>query len=659
MAGQRLRYAAAVTAMLFSALALFVPPMISGQTINYVIKGLPMSVPGPVTHFIEQLGGRGYLAHNLWLCALGILVFATMGGVLGFLKDRWTALASESITLRLRDSLYDHLQRLPCSYHDKAPAGDLVQRCTSDVETIKGFLGLQAVEITRVGMMLLCMVPFMLALSGRLTVVAMSLMPVVMLFSLIFFKRVRRAFRVADEAEGQMTAVLQENLTGIRVVRAFARQDFECGKFATKNDATRDAWLKLLRLMAWYWSSSDLLCHLQNVLLLVCGAYWIMNGTVAVGTLFTFIVYENMLLWPLRGMGRTLTELGKATVSLERLQEILEHPLEEHNGASVSPASEVCVAGVSPASWPAKPLQDEIHATAANDENNRGQDGLETRGRDARATSRCPRLLGEISVRDLSFSFDGQAKVLDGISFDVQPGQTLAILGASGSGKSVLVHLLLRFYDYTEGSIKLDGHELRDLDRAMVRSQVSVVLQEPFLYSKTLRDNIRLGHSVASQSQLEDAAQAACVHDSIMQFEQHYETLVGERGVTLSGGQRQRVALARAIVRNPDLLILDDSLSAVDTRTEAMILSALRQRHGRRTTILISHRLSALRQADQIMVLEHGHVAQRGTHEQLLRQEGLYARLWRIQSSLEEDLTQEMGAPVHVESEEEAISNDQ
>ena len=511
-----------------------------------------------------------------------------------------------------------------------------MQRCTSDVETIKGFLGMQAVEITRVGLMLMAMVPFMLALSERLTVVAMSLMPVVLLFSLIFFKRVRRAFRVADEAEGQMTAVLQENLTGIRVVRAFARQDFECGKFAAKNDATRDAWLKLLRLMAWYWSSSDLLCHLQNVLLLVCGAYWIMNGTVAVGTLFTFIVYENMLLWPLRGMGRTLTELGKATVSLERVQEILEHPLEEHNGASVSPVSEA-----------AKPIQTEVHASAALDTNNRGQDGHKTRGQDAHV----PRLLGEISVRDLSFSFDGQAKVLDGISFDLQPGQTLAILGASGSGKSVLVHLLLRFYDYTEGSIKLDGHELRDLDRAMVRSQVSVVLQEPFLYSKTLRDNIRLGHSVASQSQLEDAAQAACVHDSIMQFEQHYETLVGERGVTLSGGQRQRVALARAIVRNPDLLILDDSLSAVDTRTEAMILSALRQRHGRRTTILISHRLSALRQADQIMVLEHGRVAQRGTHEQLLRQEGLYARLWRIQSSLEEDLTQEMGAPVHVEAE--------
>ncbi|MCL2700741.1 MAG: ABC transporter ATP-binding protein/permease [Phycisphaerae bacterium] len=629
MTDQKWRYLAAVVAMAAASLAMLVPPWIIGQTIDYALKNEPLIAPAWLVGAVESLGGRGWLGGHLWVCVIAIAGFAVLAGAASFLKDRWAALACETIARRLRNRLYDHLQRLPCAFHDNRPTGDLVQRCTSDVETVKGFVGGQTIEVARMGIILLTMLPFMMALDGRLTLVAMSLMPIVLVASTFFFGKIRRTFRKADEAEGAMTAVLQENLTGIRVVRAFARQAYERDKFAVKNAAQRDEYLRLRNLMAWYWSGTDLLCHLQNVLILLVGGYWVMGGSLTVGVLFTFIAYGNMIIWPLRGLGRLLTNLGKATVSLERLEEILEEQPEttdaSERDAGVSSALAMPCDGLSEDTKPVSPsFNGQAYGT-----HNAGETPASRL--DTRAT-------GAIAVRNLTFSFDGQANVLEDVSFDVAPGQTLAILGPSGSGKSVLLHLLLRFYDYQHGSIHVDGQELRDLDRQAVRKQFAVVLQEPFLYSKTLRDNIRLGHNVAVQDQIESAAHAACVHESIMAFDEKYDTLVGERGVTLSGGQRQRVALARAMVRDGTILLLDDCLSAVDTRTETRILSALRTRHAHRTTLVTSHRLSALRQADRILVLDRGKVAQQGTHDELLTQEGLYASLWRIQNSLEDDL---------------------
>jgi ATP-binding cassette subfamily B protein len=410
--------------------------------------------------------------------------------------------------------------------------------------------------------------------------------------------------------------VLQENLTGIRVVRAFARQDFECGKFAVANAHYRDTTIRLINLMAWYWSASDYTCHLQNALVLVLGGMWVMQGQADVGTLFAFVAYEGMLLWPIRQMGRLLTELGKTMISLGRLKEILSHPAED--------------------GLPAIETQS-VQAQRAAD--------AKIAGAQVAGAAAAPGLQGAISFRDLGFSYDGKQQVLHGVTFDALAGQTVAILGPSGSGKSTLMHLLLRLYEYEHGSIAIDGRELRSLDRSFVRSQMGVVLQEPFLYSKSLRDNIRLG-GPPSDDRVVEAASAAAIHESIMAFEKGYDTIVGERGVTLSGGQRQRVALARAILKKPAILILDDALSAVDTRTESTILSALRNRRGRLTTLVIAHRLSTLMQADRIIVLDHGKVVQSGTHEALLAQEGLYRRLWRIQSTLEEDLREEFQAPV-------------
>jgi ATP-binding cassette subfamily B protein len=409
----------------------------------------------------------------------------------------------------------------------------------------------------------------------------------IILFGYLYVGRVKHLFKEVAEAEGQVTRVVQENLTGLRVVRAFARQDFEISKFAEPNQLYRDRSLRLLRLMAWYWSISDLVVLIQQALVLFSGAYFIATGSLTVGTLFAFLMFLNMLLWPVRQMGRTLTELGKSVVALTRMGEILSEPEE---------------------SAPEAP-----------------------------ATPPCP-VKGKIEVTDLVFGYGEDETELKGLSFRVEPGQTLAIVGPSGSGKSTIMSLLLRLYDYQSGSIRFDGHELTDLDRQWVRAQFSVVMQEPFLYSKTIGENIRLSRDGAVDDDVAEAARLANIHDTISSFGAGYSTLVGERGVTLSGGQRQRVALARALLQDTPVLLLDDALSAVDAETEATILEALRSRHGRRTTLVIAHRLSTLAHADKIIVLEGGRISEEGTHAQLVQKEGLYRRLWTIQTALENEL---------------------
>jgi len=530
-----------------------------------------------------------------------VIAVTALGGAFTYLKGQWAALASESIARQLRNRLYNHLQHVSIAYHDKAQTGDLVQRCTSDVDTVRLFYQSQLVELARCFILAVLALIIFISIDWKMTPVAMAMLPVVVAFALIFFKRVQTSFKAMDEAEGAMTAVLQENLTGIRVVRAFSRQEFEIDKFEKRNRKHRDLNYHLFWIMAYYWACSDFLCLAQTALVLMVGGWRVAHGAMSVGTLVAFITLVSMLIWPVRQMGRILSELGKAMVALGRIQEILAEPEE-----------------FSPQKSPNHVLP--------------------------------PRARGEITIRDLSFSH-GAKQILHGINLHVRAGETVAFLGPSGSGKTTLVNLLLRFYDYEQGSITLDGVELKDLDRKYSRSQFGVVMQEPFLYSKTLRDNIKLARHSAADTEAIEAATMAAIHESIESFDKKYDTLVGERGVTLSGGQRQRVALARALLKEAPILILDDALSAVDTRTETMILDALKRRRGKETTLVIAHRLSTLMHADKIVVLDHGKIAQMGTHEELLVQDGLYKKLWQIQGVLEEDLTREMeaGAALTVE----------
>jgi ATP-binding cassette subfamily B protein len=651
MRGQRLRYGAAIAALLLATVFNYLVPLVGAVTIDYAVarKLVAADLGRPLRALLAVLGGPEHLRSHLWLAPVAMVVLTALGGVFAYLKGRHAAIASDDIARRLKNDLYDHLNHLPAAYHDQADTGDLVQRCTSDVETLRLFLAVQVMELANAALLVAVALPLMLALSPRMTAVSFALIGPLVLYGYVYFGQVKHIFKGVDEAESALTAVIQENLTGIRVVRAFARQDYERRKFAGPNATYRDRNLRLLRLMAWYWSLSDLAALSQLGLTLLVGAHWITTGDLSVGVLFAFLAYLGTMLWPVRQMGRILTEVGKTAVALKRLREILDQPRE----ADIAPATVEhgrpgtmnlnSTVEAESACW-RSPLQGAEASTTEFRMNERVVPAPAPCG------SARPPLTGAIAVRDLHFAHATAPAAagrgaLNGLSFDVAAGETLAILGPSGSGKSTLIHLLLRLYDYSAGSIRVDGVELSHLPRQWVRRQIGAVMQEPFLFSKTLRENIRLGRGDAPEQEVAEAARAACIHDTIVGFEEGYDTLIGERGITLSGGQRQRVAIARAILKNPAILILDDALSAVDSETEALIIDALKARRGRATTLVIAHRLSTLAHADRVIVLDHGRIIQSGTPAELSRADGLYRRLWQIQTSLAAEFSRGPDAP--------------
>jgi len=588
MKGSRLLYLGSVICIGLSIVISLVSPLVFSFALDSLIGGKEAALPLWIMSLIDRIGGMEVLRSNLWICGLVLLLINILNGLFQFFKGKWSAQASESIARSIRDRLYDHLQNLPYDYHVKAETGDLIQRCTSDVETIRRFLAVQFVEIGRAVFTLAASLVIMFSLSVRMTVVSMAVVPLVFIFAVVFFVRVKKAFQLSDESEGRLSTVLQENLTGVRVVRAFGRQAYETEKFEKVNSEYRDLTYRLIRLMAVYWSVSDGITILQIGAIVVLGTYWASLGLITLGTLTVFITYEGMLLWPVRQMGRILTDMGKTVVALGRIEEILNAPLETQD--------EDCI----------KPPIDR-----------------------------------DIEFKDVYFEYEPGKPVLNGLSFRIEKGRTVAILGPTGSGKSSLVHLLQRLYDYNGGSITIGGVELRKIDKKWLRSRVGIVLQEPFLFSRTIRENIGMAKQDVKDSEIFEASRIASVHDVIREFENGYDTAVGEKGVTLSGGQKQRVAIARTLVRDSDILIFDDSLSAVDTETDAAIRRELKKRSRDITTFIISHRITTLSEADIILVLEEGRLVQSGTHEQLMREEGLYKRIWSIQNELEQEFRQE------------------
>lgn len=570
----------------------FLTPLLLSEIVDSILGSEPFTMPDFLMNPINDLGGRDFLRQNLWIPALALILMNVVNGVFTFIKGRSSAIASENIARKLRNDLYRHLQHLPFAYHVKAQAGELIQRCTSDVDTIRRFLAVQVMEVVNTVLMVVIAMGILLPRSVPITLYSLILVPPLFCFATWFFKMVHKSFEVADEADGVLNAVLQENLSGVRVVRAFGQQEREVEKFDRVNNDLRKKNLRLNELLAIYWGGGDAISMTQTLLTLVVCIIYACNGWITVGTLIVFTSTLGMLLFPIRQLGRTLSDAGKAMVSMKRVQAIL-------------------------------------HEEAEPDEPNALK----------------PDLHGDIVFDHVSFAYpDDNVPVLRDVSFTIPAGKTAAVLGGTGSGKSTMMYLLQRLYAPTSGKITIGGVDIQQIDRKYLRAHVGLILQEPFLYSKSIRENVGITAPEQEAERIEHAADIASASGFIAKADKGWETVVGERGVTLSGGQKQRIAIARTLLKDNNILIFDDSLSAVDTETDAQIRAALRHEQKDVTTLIISHRVTTLSQADLILVLENGQISQQGTHAELCSQPGLYQRINSIQNALEEELTQAKAA---------------
>lgn len=570
----------------------FLTPLLLSEIVDSILGSEPFTMPDFLMNPINALGGRDFLRQNLWIPALALILMNVVNGVFTFIKGRSSAIASENIARKLRNDLYRHLQHLPFAYHVKAQAGELIQRCTSDVDTIRRFLAVQVMEVVNTVLMVVIAMSILLPRSVPITLYSLILVPPLFCFATWFFKMVHKSFEVADEADGVLNAVLQENLSGVRVVRAFGQQEREVEKFDRVNNDLRKKNLRLNELLAIYWGGGDAISMTQTLLTLVVCIIYACNGWITVGTLIVFTSTLGMLLFPIRQLGRTLSDAGKAMVSMKRVQAILHEEAEPDDPNAMKP---------------------DLH--------------------------------GDIVFDHVSFAYpDDNVPVLRDVSFTIPAGKTAAVLGGTGSGKSTMMYLLQRLYTPTSGKITIGGVDIQQIDRKYLRAHVGLILQEPFLYSKSIRENVGITAPEQEAERIEHAADIASASGFIAKADKGWETVVGERGVTLSGGQKQRIAIARTLLKDNNILIFDDSLSAVDTETDAQIRAALRHEQKDVTTLIISHRVTTLSQADLILVLENGQITQQGTHAELCSQPGLYQRINSIQNALEEELTQAKAA---------------
>ncbi len=585
-------FIAAIALAYLNTICNAVIPQIIRITVDGVLDMKELRLPALIQSLLplEQL--RADPLRALWLAAGGVALAAAVRGVCIYGMRVNLAKGSEGFVKKIRDDLYGHILRLSFDWHTSHATGDVIQRCTSDVEVIRTFVCNQLMEVLRTVFVVVLYVGIMLSMNWRLALVSIAFIPISLLASWVFYGKISSRFLEADQAEGALTTCAQENLTGVRVVRAFGRERYELDRFGEKNNHFSQLWVRLGKLLSIYWASGALITCAQVMAVIVAGTVECVNGGLSLGDFLAFVTYNSALAWPVRSLGRVLSDMSKAGVSMDRVGYILR----------------------------AQEEQDDP---------------------DAQSTS----LSGDIVFDHVTFGYESQ-EVLKDVSFTIPWGSTFAILGGTGSGKSTLVHLLDRLYDLKDGqgSITIGGVDIRNIKRETLRRQIGLVLQEPFLFSQTIKENIAVTRPDVPEDELRGCAGVAYVDEAITELAEGYDTVVGEQGVTLSGGQKQRVAIARMLLQNAPLMIFDDSLSAVDAETDAKIRAALKQRMADATVILISHRVTTLMQADKILVLDGGRVADVGSHAELISRPGIYKEIYDIQmSSDDRALIQERG----------------
>lgn len=544
-------------------------------------------------YFVDQVVGVPENSHLLPMIGLGFILVASFEGIFTYISGRLAAYTAEGVVRRLRNYLFDHIQRLSFAYHSRTQTGELIQRSTSDVDALRRFFAEQAIGMGRIALLFLVNFIAILNISPKLAWVSIVSLPAIFAASIFFFKRISKIYEQYQEQEAVLSTTLQENLSGVRVVKAFARQEYEIEKFERENWKKYTRGRELMKLHSLFWPVTDIICAFQMLGGFVTGALMVINGQLTIGSYLAYAGLVVWLIWPIRNLGRLIVQTSTGMVSLGRVLDIIREDREPLNTGDYRPKEDV---------------------------------------------------EGDLVFENVNFKYEGDPSlVLKDINFHCKPGQVIALLGSTGSGKTSLVNLLPRFHSYTRGSIRLDGIELTRYPRKFLRSQIGIVEQEPFLFSRSIRENITygVGRDIPEEEVIL-AAKAAAIHDVILSFPDGYNTLVGEKGVTLSGGQKQRVAIARTLLKNPRILILDDSTSSVDTETEAEIRQALDNLMENRTSFIIAHRIQSVMEADLILVMDKGEIVQAGVHEELLAQEGIYRQIYDIQTRIENELEKEI-----------------